>query len=130
MASRAGVGLILFVDDIGTAIQFYCSSAKLFSVEVDARITPKVRNTRLRHAYTHGSFYLILSDAADDRHLVGRQGGNSALLVLPIDDCWETFNRMSAEGVRFVSPPVELPYGVQATFVDPFGNRVCLSQEF
>jgi predicted enzyme related to lactoylglutathione lyase len=38
------------------------------------------------------------------------------------DDCRATYEELEARGVQFVSPPTDQYYGVEAIFVDPYGN--------
>lgn len=55
--------------------------------------------------------------------------GTSAAWNLQSDDCKGDFKRLTAQGVRFDQPePAELPWGIQATFSDPDGNRFSLLQ--
>lgn len=42
--------------------------------------------------------------------------------VLETDDCKRTYEELSAKGVRFMSPPAERPYGVEALMQDDSGN--------
>jgi catechol 2,3-dioxygenase-like lactoylglutathione lyase family enzyme len=48
--------------------------------------------------------------------------------VFEADDCRKTYEELRAKGVEFTSPPTERPYGVEATFKDPFGNWFSLTQ--
>jgi uncharacterized glyoxalase superfamily protein PhnB len=43
-------------------------------------------------------------------------------LFLSTDDFWRDYHRMAGEGIRFVRPPSEQPYGVVAVFEDLYGN--------
>jgi len=45
-----------------------------------------------------------------------------------IADFWRDYDRMTAQGVRFVRPPKEAPYGTVAVFEDLYGNRWDLVQ--
>lgn len=44
------------------------------------------------------------------------------------DDCKATYEELRARGVEFQQPPTEMPYGVDAEFRDPSGNRYRLTQ--
>lgn len=45
------------------------------------------------------------------------------------DNCQETYETLSARGVKFNSPPKEKPYGIEATFEDLYGNTFAIVQE-
>jgi predicted enzyme related to lactoylglutathione lyase len=44
------------------------------------------------------------------------------------DDCKATYEELKARGVEFQQPPTEMPYGIDAEFRDPSGNRYRLTQ--
>ena len=48
--------------------------------------------------------------------------------VFSTADCQATYEELSAKGVNFVTEPTERPYGIEATFKDPFGNWFSLTQ--
>ena len=48
--------------------------------------------------------------------------------VFEADDCRRTYEELRGRGVEFTSPPTERPYGVEATFKDPFGNWFSMTQ--
>jgi len=45
------------------------------------------------------------------------------------DNCQETYETLSARGVKFQGPPVEQPWGIQAVFEDLYGNKFSIVQE-
>jgi predicted enzyme related to lactoylglutathione lyase len=45
------------------------------------------------------------------------------------DNCRETYETLSARGVKFTSPPTEQPWGIQAIFEDLYGNKFSVVQE-
>jgi predicted enzyme related to lactoylglutathione lyase len=45
------------------------------------------------------------------------------------DNCRETYETLSARGVKFTSPPKERPYGIEANFEDLYGNTFAVVQE-
>ncbi len=47
---------------------------------------------------------------------------------LTTDDCQGMHDELAARGVTFSQPPTERDYGVDAEFVDPFGNRLRIVQ--
>lgn len=45
------------------------------------------------------------------------------------DNCQETYETLSARGVKFSGPPQQQPYGIQAVFEDLYGNKFSIVQE-
>lgn len=45
------------------------------------------------------------------------------------DDCRDAYETLSARGVKFVQPPEERPYGVEALFEDLYGNVFSLLEQ-
>jgi predicted enzyme related to lactoylglutathione lyase len=56
------------------------------------------------------------------------KSGLNAAGVFETADCRQTYEEMSALGVKFPSPPEEKFYGIEAVFEDPSGNRFSLTQ--
>lgn len=56
------------------------------------------------------------------------KSGLIAAGVFETADCRQTYEELSARGVKFPSPPSEKFYGIEAVFEDPFGNRFSLNQ--
>ncbi len=52
--------------------------------------------------------------------------GKGTTWVFHADRLEETFQELKAKGVNFVEPPKKLPWGNQAIFEDPYGNRYAL----
>jgi uncharacterized glyoxalase superfamily protein PhnB len=55
--------------------------------------------------------------------------GKNATWVLSTRDCQGGYEELSAKGVEFVQKPEIKPYGIEAVFVDLYGNRYALVQE-
>ncbi len=72
-----------------------------------------------------GGSGLLLARAADadQRAMIGRQGGGRVFLFLETDDFARDHARMTAAGVRFLETPRREPYGTVAVFEDLSGNR-------
>jgi catechol 2,3-dioxygenase-like lactoylglutathione lyase family enzyme len=56
------------------------------------------------------------------------KAGMVAAGVFETADCRQTYEELSARGVKFPSPPEEKFYGIEAVFEDPSGNRFSLTQ--
>ncbi len=54
--------------------------------------------------------------------------GLAGTIFLETDDCRAAFEDLKARGVQFVDEPTEMPYGIDASFRDPSGNHIRLTQ--
>ena len=54
--------------------------------------------------------------------------GKNPTWVLYTTDCQSDYGRMVEQGVTFSSPPTEQPYGLEAVFLDLYGNSYSLLQ--
>jgi len=54
--------------------------------------------------------------------------GVAASIFLTTDDCQASYEELKARGLEFVDPPEERPYGIDASFRDPSGNHIRLTQ--
>jgi catechol 2,3-dioxygenase-like lactoylglutathione lyase family enzyme len=68
------------------------------------------------------SLLLARASKPEQEAFVGNQAGGRVFLFLSTDDFQRDYHRMVAEGIRFVRPPSEQPYGVVAVFEDLYGN--------
>jgi len=56
------------------------------------------------------------------------KSGMVAAGVFETANCQQTYEELTALGVKFPSPPEEKFYGIEAVFEDPSGNRFSLTQ--
>jgi predicted enzyme related to lactoylglutathione lyase len=54
--------------------------------------------------------------------------GLAGTIFLETDDCRGAYEDLRARGVEFVDQPTEMPYGIDASFRDPSGNHIRLTQ--
>jgi predicted enzyme related to lactoylglutathione lyase len=54
--------------------------------------------------------------------------GVAAPIFLTTDDCHAAYEELKARGLEFVDAPEERPYGIDASFRDPSGNHIRLTQ--
>ena len=54
--------------------------------------------------------------------------GASGTIFLSTDDCQASYEELKSRGVEFVDTPEERPYGIDASFRDPSGNHIRLTQ--
>lgn len=69
------------------------------------------------------SLLLARASSPEQEEFIGNQAGGRVFLFLHTDDFWRDHDRMVADGVRFVRPPREEPYGTVAVFEDLYGTR-------
>jgi predicted enzyme related to lactoylglutathione lyase len=60
------------------------------------------------------------------RTLMGK--GAAGTIFLTTDDCRAAYEELTGRGVEFVDVPEERPYGIDASFRDPSGNHIRLTQ--
>jgi catechol 2,3-dioxygenase-like lactoylglutathione lyase family enzyme len=54
--------------------------------------------------------------------------GVAGTVFLSTDDCRASYEELKGRGVEFVDTPEERPYGIDASFRDPSGNHIRLTQ--
>ncbi len=54
--------------------------------------------------------------------------GAAGAVFLTTDDCRATYEELQERGVDFIDAPEERPYGLDASFRDPSGNHIRLTQ--
>lgn len=72
---------------------------------------------------TEGRLLLAEATTQDQRSRIGNQTGGRVFLFLYTDDFWRDYESYKAQGVTFVRPPKEEPYGTVAVFEDICGNH-------
>ena len=55
--------------------------------------------------------------------------GQAPAWAFSTDNCQETYQTLSARGVKFSSTPKEKPYGIEAVFEDLYGHTFAMVQE-
>lgn len=66
---------------------------------------------------------LARADGEVQAQVVGQQFAGRVGFFIRVENFSATYTRLSAAGVRFVSPPRNEPYGQVAVFLDLEGNR-------
>ncbi|MDA1000718.1 MAG: VOC family protein [bacterium] len=127
------------VADAGALAEWYCDRLG-FEVAVDARrpqdYTEKVTGipgAELRNIYIKGGGYHIelveYTKAKGVRIDTATNNPGSAHIAYNVDDMQGMYERLSARGVKFISPPIEIPDGPNAGgrvvyLEDPEGNTL------
>ncbi len=60
------------------------------------------------------------------RDLMGK--GFAGTIFLVTEDCQAAYEELKGRGVDFVDEPEKTPYGIDASFRDPSGNHIRLTQ--
>lgn len=122
---QQSLGLVcLVVADYDDALAFFVG--KLGFELIEDRFVPE-QNKRwvvVAPPGSAGGAQLLLARASAPEQVdrVGDQTGGRVFLFLYTDDFWRDHQRFQDQGVEFVRPPVEQPYGTVAVFKDLYGN--------
>jgi catechol 2,3-dioxygenase-like lactoylglutathione lyase family enzyme len=54
--------------------------------------------------------------------------GAAGTIFLTTEDCQASYEELQGRGVEFVDTPEERPYGIDASFRDPSGNHIRITQ--
>ena len=70
----------------------------------------------------------VMDDSTADtvRELMAK--GFAGTVFLTTDDCRASYEELKARGVEFVDTPEQRPYGIDASFRDPSGNHLRITQ--
>jgi catechol 2,3-dioxygenase-like lactoylglutathione lyase family enzyme len=116
----------LVVRDYDAAIHFFVDVLQFELVEDTPSLTNDGRPKRwvvVRPRGGQTGILLARADGEEQANVVGRQFAGRVGMFLRVDDFAAAYERMSAAGVRFDSPPRDEPYGRIAVFLDLEGNR-------
>ncbi len=114
--------LALVVADYDEAIRFYTEKLRFTLVE-DTPLSDTKRWVLVAPPGSTGCQLLLAKAVGDEqKSRVGNQTGGRVFLFLHTDDFWRDYQRMVAEGIRFVRPPAEEAYGTVAVFEDLYGT--------
>jgi predicted enzyme related to lactoylglutathione lyase len=123
MSTISGLSHVtLLVDDHDEALDFYTGTLG-FETRADDEMGDGDRWVTIAPADTDGpELALVEADTDAKRERVGSQAGDHVLFVLTTDDCHGTYERLTAAGVTFHGEPESVPWGVEVTFEDCYGN--------
>ncbi len=112
----------IVVNDYDEAIAFYTKKLHFVLIE-DTTLSETKRWVVIRPAGSEGCSILLAKAANEEqKSRVGNQTGGRVFLFLHTDDFWRDYKSMTSDGISFVRPPVEEPYGTVAVFEDLYGN--------
>ena len=116
----------IVVHEYDPAIEFFVEVLGFELAEDSPSLTNDGRPKRwvvVRPPGAETGILLAQADGDEQAAVVGRQVAGRVGFFLRVDDLAAVFERMTAAGVEFVSPPRSEPYGQVAVFVDIAGNR-------
>ena len=116
----------LLVREYDPAIDFFVNSLGFELVEDSPARTNDGRPKRwvvVRPAGGATGILLARADGHWQAAATGQQCAGRVSFFLRVDDFTASYERLSAKGVVFVSPPRDEPYGRVAVFLDLEGNR-------
>jgi catechol 2,3-dioxygenase-like lactoylglutathione lyase family enzyme len=117
------VHVALVVRDYDEAIAFFTEKLRFTLVENQLQPEQDKRWVVVAPPGSSGTTLLLARASKPEQEpFVGNQAGGRVFLFLATDDFWRDYRRMSDDGIRFVRPPSEQPYGTVAVFADLYGN--------
>ncbi|WP_330959398.1 VOC family protein [Photobacterium sp. 53610] len=126
---QAIVHVALLVKDYDEAIDFYVNKLKFELIEDSYQPEQDKRWVVVSPPGSDGvALLLARASKPEQMDFIGNQSGGRVFLFLNTDDFWRDYERMAAEGIRFVRPPSEQEYGTVAVFEDLYGNQWDLLQ--
>lgn len=112
----------LVVRDYDEAIAFYVGKLG-FGLAEDTDLGGGKRWVRVTPpGAIEASLLLAKAATAEQAARIGDQTGGRVFLFLHTDDFARDYDRMIANGITFVRPPKQEPYGTVAVFEDLYGN--------
>jgi len=121
---KQSLGLVsLVVRDYDEALSFFVGKLG-FSLVEDTFVPEQSKRWVVVSPPGASESRLLLAQASspEQESRVGQQTGGRVFLFLHTDDFWRDYEQYTANGVEFVRPPKEEPYGVVAVFKDLYGN--------
>jgi catechol 2,3-dioxygenase-like lactoylglutathione lyase family enzyme len=121
---KQSLGLVsLVVRDYDEALRFFVGKLGFVLVE-DSPVPEQAKRWVVIAPPGATESRLLLARAAtpEQESRIGGQTGGRVFLFLYTDDFWRDYARYQAQGIVFVRPPREEPYGTVAVFQDLHGN--------
>ncbi|MCU0374121.1 MAG: VOC family protein [Chitinophagaceae bacterium] len=113
----------LVVANYDEAIAFYTNRLG-FTLHEDTPLSATKRWVVLAPPEYNGGCRLLLAQAANAKQAaaIGNQTGGRVFLFLHTTNFEASYNRLLANNINFVRPPLTEPYGTVAVFEDLYGN--------
>jgi predicted enzyme related to lactoylglutathione lyase len=118
----------LFVNDQEEALNFYTQKLG-FKLHTDAMFGESGRwLTITASEQSDLEVALMLAENAEEKALVGKQGGSKPFLAFACDDCEKTHEALKNNGVKILGAPEKQPWGTSMSIVDLYGNHLYIVQ--
>lgn len=118
--SLAHVAIV--VKDYDEAIDFYTNRLG-FVLKEDTVLSETKRWVLVAPKGSEGCCLLLAKAVGDEqKSRIGNQAGGRVFLFLQTNDFWRDYHSYKENGITFVRPPAEEPYGTVAVFADLYGN--------
>ena len=115
--------IALVVRDYDEAIAFFCDKLKFTLVDDTYQPEQDKRWVVVAPPGPQGTSLLLARASKPEQETrIGNQTGGRVFMFLSTDDFWRDYNRMRADGIRFVREPREESYGIVCVFEDLYGN--------
>jgi catechol 2,3-dioxygenase-like lactoylglutathione lyase family enzyme len=114
--------IALLVNDYDEAIEFYTKKLNFNLIEDTVLNDTKRWVLVAPKGSNETSILLAKAVNKEQKNCLGKQTGGRVFLFLNTDDFWRDYNKMLADGIIFLRPPVEETYGIVAVFEDLYGN--------
>ena len=117
------VHIAIVVKEYDEAIDFYVNKLKFELIEDTYQAEQDKRWVVVSPPGSNGvSLLLARASKPEQNDFVGNQAGGRVFLFLNTNDFWRDYNRMIADGIKFIREPKEQDYGTVAVFEDLYGN--------
>jgi catechol 2,3-dioxygenase-like lactoylglutathione lyase family enzyme len=116
----------IIVDDHDKAIEFFVDVLGFDLIEDSPSLTNDGRPKRwvvVRPPGAQTGILLARADGEQQVAAIGNQMAGRVGFFLRADDFDSAYDRMTAAGVQFLTPPRTEPYGRVAVFLDIAGNK-------
>ena len=121
--------ITLFVANQNEALEFYTKKLGFF-IHTDAMFGEKMRWLTVTPSEQKDlEITLFLAETAEEKALIGKQGGTKPLLAFACDSCAKTHETLKKNGVTIVSEPELQPWGTSMTIQDLYGNYIYLVEK-
>lgn len=111
--------LSIFVADQEEALRWYQEKLGFVVREDDARTIPGFRWLTISPEHDDGVRIALFKATADEHK---RKIGAGTICMLATPHCRETVRTLETRGVKILTQPEDVPWGVSAIFVDLYGN--------
>jgi len=121
---KQSLGLVsLVVRDYDEALDFFVGKLGFLLVE-DSLVPEQAKRWVVitPPGAIESRLLLARASTAEQKSRIGTQTGGRVFLFLYTDNFWRDFEHYKAQGIVFVRPPKNEPYGTVAVFKDLYGN--------